>query len=245
MAPSSTRCSAISTAPSPSTPDGLPLADPERLLALSYAPAAQRDALTLLWQLDERLGAIVAAAREPMIGSMRLVWWRDALTALDTPGTLPPAEPLLAQVATKLLPEGLAGRSLSELEEGWSALLEEEDPGDAQIVAHGEGRGGPLFAMSAALLGHLPEDVGLAGEGWALADLGHRLSDLGARRIARAHAAARLADVDISRWPPALRPLGLLVILARRDVAMPAEQLRRQGSPKRLLRALAYRLTGR
>ena len=191
------------------------------------------------------MGAIVAAAREPAIGAMRLIWWRDTLTRLDEPGLPVPAEPLLAAAAHHLLPAGLPGRSIAEIEEGWAALLEEESPGEAQIIAHGEGRGGPLFALSAALLGTVPDDVGRAGEGWALADLGHRLRDPEARHFARTAAAERLDDVAIERWPTTLRPLGLLSLLARRDAAMPVEELRRQGSPKRMLRALAYRLTGR
>lgn len=199
----------------------------------------------MLWRLDERLGAIVAAANEPAIGAMRLIWWRDALIALDTPGALPPAEPLLGDIAAHLLPGGLRGASIAELEDGWAALLDAETPGETEIMAHGEGRGGPLFAMSAALLGAVPEDVGRAGEGWALADLGHRLRDPEARAFARHKAAERLAEVSIARWPVALRPLGLLAVLARGDAAMPADRQRRQGSPKRLLRALAYRLTGR
>jgi phytoene synthase len=246
-APCSTACSAISTAASISTPDPAlpPLSDPERLLALSYAPADRRDRLALLWRIDERMGAIVAAAREPAIGAMRLIWWRDALTRLDEPEVPAPAEPLLAAAAGQLLPAGLSGRSLAAIEEGWAALLEEETPGEVQIVAHGEERGGPLFALSAALLGAVPEDVGRAGEGWALAELGHRLRDAEARRLARGAAAERLGEVAIGRWPATLRPLGLLVLLARMDAAMPAERQRRQGSPKRMLRALAYRLTGR
>lgn len=176
---------------------------------------------------------------------MRLLWWRDALAALDKPGALPPAEPLLGEIAARLLPAGLPGRSVAEIEEGWAALLEAETPGEAEILAHGEGRGGPLFALSAMLLGAVPEDVGRAGEGWALADLGHRLSDPAARRFARELAADRLEEVATARWPAALRPLGLLATLARGDAAMPVDRLRRQGSPKRLFRGLAYRLTGR
>ncbi|KQX26354.1 hypothetical protein ASD39_02190 [Sphingomonas sp. Root50] len=228
-----------------STPDLTPLSDPERQLALNYAPAAHRDPLALLWRIDERMGAIVAAAREPAIGAMRLIWWRDALARLDEPGPPVPAEPLLAAAAAQLLPAGLPGRSIAAIEEGWAALLEEEVPGEAQIIAHGEERGGPLFALSAALLGTVPEDIGRAGEGWALAELGHRLRDAEARRFARAAAAERLGGVASGRWPAALRPLGLLTLLAHRDAAMPAAELRRQGSPKRMFRALAYRLTGR
>ncbi len=226
-------------------PDRPILADPERQLALSYAPPARREALTLLWQLDERLGAIVAAAREPTIGAMRLLWWRDALTRLDDPAAPQPAEPLLAAISTTLLPTGTSGEALSAIEEGWAALLDEEEPGETEILDHAEARGGPLFALSATLLGTLPDDAAQAGEGWALADLGHRLRDAEARRFARTRAAERLAGVDIVKWSKALRPLGLLVILARADAALATDQQRRQGSPKRLFRALAYRLTGR
>lgn len=176
---------------------------------------------------------------------MRLIWWRDALAALDEGDAAIPAEPLLGAVAAQILPTGLSGQAVSALEEGWAALIEEDEPGTQQVVAHGEGRGGTLFALSAALLGSVPDDVGRAGEGWALADLGHRLRDPAVREQARALAAERLAQVDIAPWPATLRPLGLLVVLARIDAAMPVDRQRRQGAPKRLLRALAYRVTGR
>ena len=239
-----TASSAISTAPSIRPPDDVLLADPERQLALSYAPRAGRDALSTLWQIDERMGAIVAAAREPAIGAMRLLWWRDALVQLDDADRPIPAEPLLDAAATALV-RAVSGAAVSAIEEGWAALLEAEEPGEEEILAHAEKRGGPLFALSAALLGSIPADIGHAGEGWALADLGHRLRDPEARAAARALAAERLSQTDIARWPGALKPLGLLVVLARQDAALPADRNRRQGSPKRLFRALAYRLAGR
>ena len=227
------------------TPDRPILADPERQLALSYAPPLKRDALALLWQLDERMAAITAAAGEPAIAAMRLIWWRDALIQLDCNDTPRPAEPLLAASATRLVAGGLPGRSLAEIEQGWAALLDHDPPGEPEIIRHAEGRGAPLFTMSASLLGGASTDIGEAGAGWALADLGHRLRDIDSRRLARSLAARRLARVDIRCWPATLKPLGLLVLLARQDAALPAAQLRRQGAPKRLLRGLAYRLTGR
>lgn len=191
------------------------------------------------------MAAIVAAAREPAIGAMRLLWWRDALSKLDEAGATVPAEPLLEAAANQLVAAGLPGEAIAGLEEGWAALLEAEDPGEAEIIAHSEQRGSRLFALSARVLGTVPDDVGQAGKGWALADLGHRMRGATAREFARDHAAIALKQVEIARWPGALRPLGLLVVLARHDAAIPAGELRRQGSPKRLLRALAYRLVGR
>jgi phytoene synthase len=214
-------------------------------LALSYAPSDRRAALDVLWRIDERMAAIVASARESSIGAMRLIWWRDALTRLDLPDAPVPAEPLLTAAAEHLLPGGPSGEMVSAIEEGWSALLDADEPGEAEIFAHGEHRGRPLIMMSAALLGAVPDDIGKAGEGWALADLGHHLRGVEARRFARTRAAGLLADVQPGSWPASLRPLGLLILLARLDAAMPADRMRRQGSPKRMFRALAYRLTGR
>lgn len=240
--PSSDTSTAASTT---ITPEPLLLADPERMLALSYAAAARKPGLAALWQLDERMGSIVAAARDPLIGSMRLVWWRDALADLDDRSARVPAEPLLQALAADTLTAGVTGSDMAALEEGWAALLDEDTPDAAHIETHGTGRGAPLFRMAATLLGQVPDDIEAAGAGWALADLGHRLQSPEARRTARAAASRHLASVDIRTWPRCLRPLGLLTLLAREDAALPAERLRRQGSPKRLFRSLAYGLLGR
>jgi phytoene synthase len=221
------------------------LADPERQLALAYARGGVRPAIEALWLLDERMGAIVAAAREPMIGQMRLIWWRDALTALDDPAAAIPAEPLLARLAGICASHDVSGADLARLEEGWAALLEGEAPDDAAIMDHGRCRGAPLFAMSATILGATGEGVEAAGEAWALTDLGHRLRGVHGRALARAGAGTRLSGLKISRWPRALRPLGILAVLASRDAALPAGQCRRQGSPARILRAMAFGFIGR
>ena len=65
--------------PPPRAGEELYLADPERTLAVAYAPADKRPALTALFALDERFGAVVSSTSEPMIGLMRLAWWRERL----------------------------------------------------------------------------------------------------------------------------------------------------------------------
>jgi phytoene synthase len=187
------------------------------------------------------MGAIVAAAREPTIGAMRLLWWRDALISLDMPDARIPAEPLLRRIAVTLLPAGLSGTRLSAIEEGWSALLDDDAPDAAAIALHAEARGAALFTLAAELLGKPTDDMRAAGQGWALADLGHRTRDLMVATTARNMAAERLAEANPSHWPRALRPLGLLTLLAARDAR---SATRRQGSPARVFRAALYGLTG-
>ena len=221
------------------------LADPERQLALAYVRGARRAAIVALWLLDERMGAIVAGTREPMIGQMRLMWWRDALIALDDPAAAVPGEPLLAALAQACASYDISGERLAQIEEGWGALLDGEVPDEAAILTHGRCRGALLFEMSAVILGGLAEGVAPAGEAWALADLGHRLRSQHSRAFARRRAASCLSEVSIAAWPARLRPLGILAMLARRDAALPPERQRRQGSPSRVLRALTYGFLGR
>jgi phytoene synthase len=215
-----------------------PIADPERALVVSYAPAHLRIGLAAIFALDERMGAIVGTTTEPMIGLMRLAWWREALERLDR--DKPPAEPLLALLAMHVLPHHVTGQALSDIEGGWTALI---DGGDDVALRHGQERGRGLFVAAARLLGATDDRLPKAGEAWALADLAHRHSDEAVRAAARSRAVDAAKAIAGGGWSGAARPLAALAVLAARDAADPGP--RRQGSPGRLLRMLALRLTGR
>lgn len=216
-----------------------PLADPERALAVAYAPAEARSALTALFALDERFGGIVSSTSEPMIGLMRLAWWREALEKLDRDPA--PAEPLLGLLAAQVLPRGVSGAALAAIEDGWAALIDGE-PDDDAIARHGRERGAHLFNAAALLLGVDDPRLAKAGEVWALADLGYRHSSASVREKARSQARKRADELPSGRWAASARPLAALFVLARRDAGAGS---RAQGSPGRLLRMLALRLTGR
>jgi 15-cis-phytoene synthase len=206
---------------------------------VAYAPAAVRPALAALFALDERLGSVVGTTSEPQIGLIRLAWWREALERLDR--APPPAEPMLAAAAGTLVARGIGGAALAELEQGWAALL--DDPLDAAGVQRfGRLRGATLFTTAARLLRAEDPRLVPAGEGWALADLAHRHSDPRVRGLARDVGRRALGSVSGGLWPVQARPLAMLVALARRDLAVDGP--RHQGSPGRLLRMLALRLTG-
>lgn len=216
--------------------------DPDRFLAASYAGQGRRAALHALFALDIALGDAVASTREPMIGEMRLTWWRDALHALDA-GT-PPAEPVLTALARHVLPTGVAGAALAALEDGWLALLDEEPLSEAAIRGHGAARGGALFGFAGQVLapGADGAPARRLGELWALVDLAARVRDPAARDIALRLAGEVLADGG-PRLPRALRPLGALAAIAGRDLRRDL-QGRRPGAPGRQLRMLAYMLGG-
>lgn len=192
-----------------------------------------------MFALDERFGTIVASTGEPMIGLMRLAWWREALERLGFDP--PPEEPLLALLGDKLLSRGVTGTALAAIEDGWAALIDGEP--DAETIArHGRERGRNLFMAAATILEADDPRLGIAGEVWALADLGYRHSVEQVRQTALARARMLAAGLPKGRWASAARPLAALFVLAARDAASVE---RAQGSPGRLLRMLALRLTGR
>lgn len=217
-----------------------PITDPrqgERALAISYALASARPALTTLLALDSVLGGVVRTTREPLLGQIRLTWWHDALLALDE--RPPPPEPVLAALAAEVLPRGVTGAVLAASVDGWEVLLTEPLDGEA-LRRFGAGRGGGLFRAAAAVLDVQPETVAGAGEGWALADLALHLSDTATASQARALATGYMEAAFSRRWPRNARALGALALLASADLAgiPPA-------SPRRVGRLLRHRLTGR
>ena len=213
--------------------------DPDRYLALSYVPGGRRAALAALWRLDVTLGRVLAGASDPMLSRIKLVWWRDALEQLDR--TPAPAEPVLEAVAAHLLPAGLSGAELSQLERGWSALLVEGALSPGDLSGYAAGRGGLLFRYGARLLGADMAEVHRGGEVWALADLARNANPVDA---AAALAEARALEPH-GRWPSPLRPLGMLARLSRRDAERGVERLEPRGSPARMLVMARHRLTGR
>ncbi|WHU03835.1 squalene/phytoene synthase family protein [Sphingomonas sp. NIBR02145] len=212
---------------------------PERDLALSYAPIAGRPGLVALLALDDALAQLLRTTREPAVGQMRLAWWREALEKLDRAPA--PAEPVLRAIEAEVLPRGVTGASLVPIVHGWEVLIEEEVLDADAIRRFGEGRG-HLFLAAGALLGAKGDPLAVAGQGWAIADLGRNLDAEDERATARDLAVPLLAKASGARWSRAGRALGALAHLARMDLA---EAPQAAGAPGRVGRLLWHRLTGR
>ncbi|MBS0255070.1 MAG: hypothetical protein JSS36_07660 [Proteobacteria bacterium] len=156
---------------------------------MAYAPAATRGHWLGLLALDARLAGVVRGAREPILGQLRLAWWRERLG--EDPARWPTGEPLLAQL------RALPAATMAPLVDGWEALLLGEDL-EAWLAA----RPAALAAL------HAGPEVARLARGWALGELAGGPEPIPALIAEHNWRAVRL--------PRTLRPLLVLHHFARR-----------------------------
>ena len=126
--------------------------DRERYWSTLFAPADKQPALLALYAFSAELDHIAAAAREPMVGQIRLQWWRDAIELVE-PGMKtgnPIADALSAAILAHDLPKdrlaGMIGARIPEItgdppasvQDLRAAILETE---------------GAVFELAASILG--------------------------------------------------------------------------------------------
>lgn len=200
-------------------------------LALSYAPRDARLPTLGLLALDARLAGIVRATHEPLLGQIRLAWWRDRLR--EDPANWPRGEPVLEA----LVHWGSDSVALVTLVDGWEAMLG-DGAGRVKRLSRARAAG---FGVLAGRLDADPADASEAAFRWSLVDCAEKLSD----PDLQSEVAALLTGTD---WPRlrldrALRPLQILYGLARRmRSALRPTML---GSPGAGLVAMRIGLSGR
>ncbi|MEO1312153.1 MAG: squalene/phytoene synthase family protein [Pseudomonadota bacterium] len=70
----------------------------ERALAFAFAPAARRRALFAVAAFDTELEKTAETVSEPMLGQIRLAWWREAVAEISE-GDAPRRHPVVAELA--------------------------------------------------------------------------------------------------------------------------------------------------
>jgi phytoene synthase len=182
-----------------------------------------RPAFDALFGIDDAMGDVVARSTQPALGAVKLAWWRERLEQLDE-GKVP-TEPRLQAAANELLPRGIKGAELAELEAGWAELLA-EDPDPTRPVQ----RGATLFALAARLLGSDSDSLESAGQLFAAGDLKRRSMNVSTAAV----------TTELPRFPSRLRPLTALAALSKRDLSKSEPE----GTPGRAWTLLRHRLTG-
>ena len=201
--------------------------DPDRWLASRFVadPLARAD-LIALYAFNYELSRAAEVASQPMIGEIRLAWWREAVEEIFE-GRAPRRHPVVQALAeavqrrglSRLALDGLVDERLRDLD-GWPLRPEEVEP-------YVEGTAGRLMALAAMVLapGTDPHSVRHAALAWGLSGLA-RL-----RRLPRDWDAAELAHrVEQARLDagPELRRLPVAAFPAVAYAALSGAYLRRR-----------------
>jgi len=175
--------------------------DPDRYLTALFAPAERREALFALYAFNLELARARESVREPIMGRMRLQWWRDSVAeiAAGQARAHEVARPLASAVATHGLDRLLLERLIDAREQD----MEPDPPADLPaLLDYARGTSSTLVELALEVLGR-PDDrtreAGRAlGIAWAL---------LGLLRAVPFHAAHRRLYLPASLMEEArLRP---------------------------------------
>ena len=141
-------------------------AEPDLWLSSRFiADTAARADVALIYALNHELVSVAHKVREPLIGQMRLTWWRDSLEALAGGGPHR-GHPLLIAIAGS----GLDVAGLAALPEGRLADFDAEPEDAAARLAEIDETEGTLMALVARRLAPEtdPASVRAAARAWAL-----------------------------------------------------------------------------
>lgn len=144
--------------------------DRERYLTSLFAKPEAQPGLFVLLAANHEIAKTAEVVSEPMIGAIRLQWWRDSLDGIEA------GAPRKHEVVTPLAdlvretPDLLS--DLRDLIEAREADLDGEAPTDLEaLIAYADGTGGNLHRAVARILGGEPELGGRVGRVWAVAGL--------------------------------------------------------------------------
>lgn len=172
---------------------------------------------------------------EPMLGQMRLAWWRDAL-GKPVAGR-PRGDVVLDAIGAHWLGREAA---LVQMVDGWEVLVTAERLGADEATAFGTGRGAFFAALTPGNSAEVTQRCAVAGVRWALADAVTGVSDQSERAVL---IAAGLAQQNQGgRFRPELRALAVLDALALRALQRGGRPLMEgRGASLAALRAAIFR----
>ena len=195
--------------------------DPDRWLAGRFIADPERRAdVIALYALNYELSRAAEVASQPLIGEMRLAWWREALDEIFE------GRPVRRHPVALALSEAVARRRLAR--EGLEALIDgrlrELEPwplGEEEVQDYLDATAGCLMTLAAGVLAPgVAGDLRSAGRAWGLAGLlriGGRLPPAWAVGAVRAQVGEALeaADRELRNLPVAAFPAVAYATLAR------------------------------
>jgi phytoene synthase len=227
-------------------------ADPDRYFSALFAPEGQRRHLFALHALNHELAHVAEAVREPMMGEIRLQWWREGLEGARKGE--PRAHDVLRALAETFRARDLPQRLFDEMIDARAAdLTTEPFANDRERDTYLDATSGNVMRLAARALGagdSLDDLAGDAGIAYGMAGLLRSQTHHAARgkvflpniETARHDARTRLSQAGRIRipreamaafLPASLAPLYLKnpdreVPLYRKQMAMLVAALRRR-----------------
>lgn len=127
--------------------------DYRRFLAIQRAPAEARPALYALTAFNHEIASIAELVSEPMVGAIRLAWWREAVEELAA-GKPPRAHPVVEGLAYLLRDTPILADDLLAMIVSREADLDPAHPASVDIfLAYLDATAGALHLLWAHVLG--------------------------------------------------------------------------------------------
>jgi len=143
--------------------------DPDRWLTGLFAPDDRRPGLFALYAFNSEIARARESVSQPMIGQIRLQWWREAWEGIAA-GT-PRQHPVVLALHNHC--RGLdQGQVLALIEARERDMEEQPLPDMAALLAYAEGTSVPLMRLAASLLGADTDDAQLRAAGTAYSLIG-------------------------------------------------------------------------
>jgi phytoene synthase len=149
--------------------------DRDRFQTALFAPAERREALFALYAFNYELARVREIVREPMLGRIRLQWWREVVDAAFSGGAVRRHD-VVEALSAAIRAHALSRDRFERLIDAREADLDPEPlPSLAALEAYAESSSGSLTSLAAELLGarepaalDAARDVGV---GYAIAGL--------------------------------------------------------------------------
>ena len=145
-------------------------ADPDRYFSALFAPAAARPCLFALYAFNHEVARIAESVREPMLGAIRLEWWRETVeqAAKGAPRNTDVARGLAALFAAHAVePAALEGIIAARAFDASAETF----PDFAALEAHLDATGGALMRAAITILGGDPAIARPAALAYGLAGI--------------------------------------------------------------------------
>lgn len=131
--------------------------DHDRFLSLFFAPASKRPALIALYAFNAEIARVREAVSEPMLGQIRLQWWRETIEALSA-GEARGHEAAIALAETRRLAPFSTDELVALIDARERDLDETPFESVEALEAYAEGTSSRLMSLAAfALAGQAAE----------------------------------------------------------------------------------------